>query len=456
MLPKTEKILIVDDNKYIRYALSSLLGDAGYKPVAVTDGHQALKEVKSKKPDLVILDMRLPGMDGMKLLEELKKADSSLIVIMLTAFGDIKSAVQAMRKGAYDYVTKPFDNDEILIMIKKALESKYLSQEVEHLWKRMDERYVSDEVIGECPKIKEVFSQIDIVAPTNMTVIIEGESGTGKEIFANLIHKKSHRKDKPFIAIDCGAIPDTLMESELFGYEKGAFTGADSLKEGKIEQANEGTLFLDEITNLSDSNQVKILRVIQEKKLHRLGGKKEHVVDVRIITATNVKLSVAVKEGRFRTDLYYRLHEFFMELPTLRERKEDIPLFVEHFIKDANYELNKNVKGFSSKAMKALLDYHWPGNIRELRNIVRRAILLAKSDNITFVPIPDDSMAIENVSENINIKGDKSSLGSYTKQFEKDMILKALESAGGNKTKAAKMLKMNERTFYRKIKSLGI
>jgi DNA-binding NtrC family response regulator len=451
-----EKILIVDDNKYIRFALTSLLEDAGFKPIAVGDGYKAIKEVKTKNPSLVILDMKLPGMDGIQILEELKKIDPNIIVIMLTAFGDVKTAVQSIKVGAYDYLTKPFDNEEMVLMIKKALETKYLNQEVQQLWRKMDEQYLSRDIIGSSPAMQEILNQVKIVAPTNMTVVIQGESGTGKEVIANLIHKKSLRGEKNLVAIDCGAIPETLIESELFGYEKGAFTGADAQKEGKFEQANEGTLFLDEITNLSEGNQLKLLRVIQEKKVSRLGGKKDHNVDVRILAATNIRLAEAVKEGRFRSDLYYRLNEFHMNLPTLKDRKEDIPLFVKYFTQDANSELNKIVKSFSTKAMKTIMNYGWPGNVRELRNVIRRAVLMSQSDVVDYVPLPEENL---NLNDEINagdILKEKSSLDNYTKQFERDLIMKALQEAGGNKTKAAKILNMNERTFYRKIKNLGL
>jgi transcriptional regulator with PAS, ATPase and Fis domain len=304
--------------------------------------------------------------------------------------------------------------------------------------------------------MQDVLNQVNIVAPTNMTVVIQGESGTGKEVIANLIHKKSLRKDKPLVAIDCGAIPETLIESELFGYEKGAFTGADSQKEGKFEQANEGTLFLDEITNLSDGNQTKLLRVIQEKKVNRLGGKKDHKVDVRIVCATNTRLIDNVKEGKFRSDLYYRLNEFHINLPLLKDRKDDIPLFVKYFTQDANSELNKNVKSFSAKAMKSIMTYTWPGNVRELRNVIRRSVLMSQSEIVDYLPLPEENLELSDDIDTGEILKEKSSLDNYTKQFERDLIMKALQEAGGNKTKAAKILNMNERTFYRKIKNLGL
>ncbi len=301
------KILIVDDNKFIRYTLTTLLEDADYQCTQASDGFAAIKEVKETFYDLVILDMKLPGLSGREIFYEIKKSDPDVPVIFLTAFGDIQDAVDLMKKGAYHYVTKPFNNDEILILINKAIENRYLNKEINILRKKLDEG--SDDIIGKSPEMNSVFNQVNIVAPTDLTVVIHGESGTGKEVIANLIHQKSERKDGPFIAVDCGAIPETLIESELFGHEKGAFTGADNMKQGKFELANNGTIFLDEITNLSDPNQVKLLRVIQERKLTRLGGKTNIPINIRIIVASNIRLAEFVNKKRFRHDLYYRLNE---------------------------------------------------------------------------------------------------------------------------------------------------
>ncbi|MFZ2937698.1 MAG: sigma-54 dependent transcriptional regulator, partial [Candidatus Omnitrophota bacterium] len=305
-----ETILIVDDNQDMRFTLSNILKEEGYETITAGDGERAIKEVKHKSPNLVLLDIKLPGMDGMKILEDMKKIDKDLIIIMLTAFGDVQGAVRAMKIGAFDYITKPFDNEEIVLIIKKALQTQYLSKEVEVLRKRLGEKTAIEEVMGESPQIKQVLNQVNIIAPTNMTVILQGESGTGKELISQMIHQKSKRKDKPFIAVDCGAIPETLVESELFGYEKGAFTGADERKEGKFEQANGGTLFLDEISNLTDGIQMKLLRIIQEKKVQHLGGRKDIKIDVRIIVATKTNLSEAMRVGKFRDDLFHRLNEF--------------------------------------------------------------------------------------------------------------------------------------------------
>ena len=451
-----ETILIVDDNEDLRFTLSDIIKSEGYKVLEAGEGTKALKQIKSNSPELVLLDMRLPGMDGMKILEEIKKFDSNIIVIMLTAFGDVKGAVKAMRLGAFDYLTKPFDNEELLIIIKKALDTRNLTKEVESLRKQLDEKNLLDEVIGQSPEFSQVLKQAQIIGPTNMTVMIQGESGTGKEIICKLIHKLSLRKSQPLIAIDCGAIPDTLVESELFGHEKGAFTGADSPKQGKFEQAHGGTLFLDELTNLTEANQMKLLRVLEERKVQRLGGKKLIDVDVRIIAASNIKLFDAVQNKNFRSDLYYRLNEFHINLPLLKDRKDDIPILAKYFLDQANRELSKNVKGFTPEGARRLLNYGWPGNVRELKNIIKRAVLLCESNNITPVELGLDSITFDTSSLTQSQNEASGSLEDATKQVEKELIIKALEQTGGNKIKAAKLLKMNRKTLYRKIKNLGI
>ena len=446
-----ERVLIVDDDKDLQFNISGLLRDEGYEAIAVGDGRNAIKEVKTKFPNLVLLDIRLPGMDGMKILEEIKSIDKDLIVIMLTAYADVKQAVKAMKLGAFDYITKPFDNEEFVLVIKKALRTQYLSKEVEVLRKRLGERTSILEVMGESPAIKKVLQQVDIIAPTNMTVILQGASGTGKELIAQMLHQKSLRKDKPFVAVDCGAIPETLVESELFGYEKGAFTGADEPKAGKFEQANGGTLLLDEITNLSDSMQVKFLRVIEARKLQHLGGRRDIKIDIRIIVATNTNLTDVVRAGRFRDDLYHRLNEFCISLPLLRERSQDIPILAKYFLDEANTELNKRIKGFSSDAMKFLLNYSWPGNVRELKNLIKRATLLTDEDYI-----PKENLSTNSSTAEMVIENPSTSFKDKTKEFEKELIQEALEKSGGNKIKAARLLEMNRMSFYRKMKDLGL
>ena len=452
-----ERILVVDDDKDLRFNLSSILKDEGYNVLAVEDGREALKAVQRNCPNLVLLDIRLPGMDGMKILEKLKRIYKDLIIIMLTAYSDVKDAVKAMKLGAFDYVTKPFDNVELILIVKNSLQTQYLSREIEELRRKLGEKKPIEETMGDSPQIKQVLKQVEIIARTDMTVIIQGASGTGKELIAQLIYQKSLRKDKPFVAIDCGAIPETLVESELFGYERGAFTGAEERRKGKFEQANAGTLLLDEITNLSEAVQMKLLRVIQERRLQHLGGKRDISIDVRIIVASNVNLSEAVRAGKFRDDLYHRLNEFQIELPKLTERKEDIPILAKYFLDEANSEFNKKVNGISSEAMKFLLNYPWPGNLRELRNIIRRAVLLAESDSIEPGNFSPDNLKLYGEKMDVTQPLDKGvSFEEITKEVEKDLIKRALERSGGNKIKAAEILKMNKKTLYRKMKALQL
>jgi len=458
-----ERILVIDDDKDLRFNLSSILKDEGYDVLAVEDGREALKAVQRNCPNLALLDIRLPSMNGMEILEKLKRIDKDLIIIMLTAYAEVKDAVKAMKLGAFDYVTKPFDNEELILIIKKALHTQYLSREVEFLRKKLGQMPAIEKTMGDSSRIKQVLKQVEIIAVTNMTVILQGESGTGKELIAKMIHEKSLRKDKPFIAIDSGAIPDTLVESELFGYEKGAFTGAEERKEGKFEQANGGTLFFDEITNLPNGIQMKLLRAVQERKFQHLGGKKDMSVDVRIIVATNITLSEAVRMGEFRDDLFHRLNEFHIDLPPLRERKEDLPILIKYFLDEANRDLGKKTKGFSGEAMRFLLDYHWPGNVRELKNIIKKAVLLADSKEITLACL---SLNNGNQPTQLHLQLDTSTSkeGASLReakeksagQIEEKMIKEAMVRAGGNKTKAAKILKIDRMTLYSKIKKFQI
>jgi len=390
---------------------------------------------------------------------------------MLTAYGDIKGAVRAMKLGAFEYITKPFDNDDLLIAIKRAFQIQSLSKEVQSLRKQLGEKTTSDlivELAGESQSMKQVLKQIDIVSPTNLTVVLQGESGTGKELVARLIHNKSHRSHKAFVAIDCGAIPESLVESELFGYEKGAFTSADTIKEGKFEQANGSTLFLDEITNLPDQAQTTFLRVLQEKTLQHLGGKTNIKVDVRIIAGANINLADALKAGRFRSDLFHRLNEFPITLPPLRERIEDIPHLVNRFLEEARKEFNKDIKGFSSEGMKTLLDYRWPGNVRELKNTVKRAALLAESDNITPTCLLLDTTS-ESPSDQDSLSKKLDILAALKKglslheiarkeieNIEQSIIGQALSLTGGNKSKAAQMLGIDRMTLYARLSKHGI
>jgi two-component system response regulator AtoC len=460
-----EKVLIVEDNKDMQFLLSNILAGEGYGTVCVGDGSRALKEFVRFGPDLVLLDMKLPGLDGMQVLEAIRKGDEEALIIMLTAYGDVKDAVKAIKLGAYDYITKPFDNEELLLTIKRAMAARRLSREVVTLRRQLREKgadAIIEDLVGESQKVRQVLERVAVVAPTNVTVVLHGESGTGKELIAHLVHQKSSRSDKPFVAIDCGAIPDTLVESELFGYEKGAFTGAESRKEGKFEVTNGGTLFLDEITNLPDAAQAKLLRVIQEKKVQRLGGKKDTRIDVRIVAATNVDLFEAVSRGRFRRDLYYRLNEFPIFLPPLRERREDIPALARRFLAEALLEFDRPGKDFSVEAMRDLLEYAWPGNVRELKNMVRKAALLAESDrimpeHISIRSTGENDFPLRREVEQVEKGTSLRSVGRKAlKKIERDVIVRALDEAGGNKTKAAKTLKIDRTTLYAKLKEYGI
>ena len=452
-----ETMLIVDDDEDFRFNLSAILRDAEYEVRTASNGRQALKEVARCAPSVTLLDFKLPDMDGMKVLEAIRKIDQSLLTIMITAHGDVKGAVRAMKMGAFDYVAKPFDDEELILIIKRALESRNLSQEVKRLRRRLGEGQGADDFMGTSPRIQQILKQIDTIALTNLTVIIQGASGTGKELIARRIHHLSQRRDQPFVAVDCGALPETLMESEFFGYEKGAFTGADGRKEGRFEQANGGTLFLDEITNLSDAIQAKLLRVVQERKLRHLGGQKEISIDVRILVASNILLSERVCQGRFRNDLYHRLNEFQMEVPRLAERKEDIPIFAKYFLKEANSEFLKDVKGFSPEAMRCILNYDWPGNVRELKNAIRRGALLAESETIELDHLSlNPSLPTRAALEDAKLPGNRASFEEMTRHFQKDVIKEALKKAEGKKMKAAELLGLNKKTLYRKIQSLNI
>uniref|UniRef100_A0A0A8KXR2 Transcriptional regulatory protein ZraR n=1 Tax=wastewater metagenome TaxID=527639 RepID=A0A0A8KXR2_9ZZZZ len=436
-------ILIVDDNKDMQFNLTSILEDEHYSVECAGDGREAIDKVKEFEPDIVLLDIRLPEIDGLKVLEEIKYFKKEIQVIMLTAFGDIKSAVKSMRLGAFDYVTKPFDTEELLLIISKALESLNLNKEVISLRERLTQKNVLDKVIGESESFKKVLEEIKIVAPTNMTVVIQGDSGTGKEGIAMLINEMSSRRDKPLVAIDCGAIPDSLVESELFGHEKGAFTGADKTKMGKFEEANFGTLYFDELTNLSMANQMKLFRVLQERKFQRVGGNKTIEVDVRIIVASSKKLLDCVSEGTFRKELYYRLIEFQINLPTLKERKDDIPLLAESFLRQSAADFNRTVSGFSDEAMNILMNYDWPGNIRELKNTIRRSVLTARNSIIH-----SNEIHIESIS---GVESKKIDFLNSSEEEQKEILISTLQKNHGNKIKTAEILGINRKTLYRKL-----
>ncbi|MCF7919935.1 MAG: sigma-54 dependent transcriptional regulator [Candidatus Cloacimonetes bacterium] len=462
-------VLIVDDDPDLQQTLVRILEHEGYLTITTGNGNIALKKIQANMADVVILDFKLPGLDGISILENLKQYNPEIMtpVIMLTAFGDIKNAIKAMKLGAYDYITKPFDNDELILTIKKALRIRYLEKEVITLRNKLNEHKVEEKEIGSSPAIRKILKQVELIAPTNMNVIIQGKSGTGKEVFAHLIYRKSLRVKKSFIAIDCGAIPDNLVESELFGYEKGAFTGANQQKKGKFEIADQGTLLLDEITNLSTGAQAKLLRAIEESEITPLGGKNPIPFDVRIISTANIDILEAVEQGEFREDLYQRLNEFTIKLPLLKDRREDIPTLAQNFLEKSNINLHKNISGFSPQAMKLLLAYEWYGNIREMKHAIKRAVLLEQSDSITaevldFLEIRTDpnkdTLPLQNIISDIIVDGStlKDIENDIISNTEKTVISEILRETGNNKSKAAKLLGIDRNTLYNKIKNLNI
>ncbi len=441
---KQQHILIVDDEVSIRNQLSSFLESKGFMTDTAANGKDALNMIREKLYDVALLDFRLPDMDGIELLKKLKILSSATEAIIITGYSDVRIAVNAMRSGAYEYVTKPLYVDEILMTIKSALNR--------HLEKKPDDSTI---VFGNSRHTARVLQRVNLVAPTKMAVIISGETGTGKEYIARAIHQKSKRSKNPLVAVDCGALPENLAGSELFGHMKGAFTGALKDKKGSFEMANEGTLFLDEIGNLTYENQMKLLRVLQEQKVKRIGSQKQTPVDVRVIAATNENLEIMVSEGDFREDLFHRINEFDIDLLPLRERKEDIKIYLEHFLKQANEQLEKHVRLRDPDVVKRLTGYEWPGNLRELKNVVKKAVLLAQQGELTMECLPEAITGLlvhHSVSAEAKKKKKVTSLKAVTEQAEKNAILEALEQTGYNKTEAARVLKVNRKTLYNKMR----
>ena len=451
-------ILVIDDERSMREFLSIMLGKEGYRAIAIDNGNDALEFISKNKYDLIITDIKMPKMSGIDILRESMALHPNTPVIMITAFASTEVAVEAMKLGAYDYITKPFNVDEIKIIIKNAIEKKSLFDENISLREELKGRYQFSNIVGKSDKIQKVFELIMKVANSRSTVLITGESGTGKELVARAIHHNSDRKDKPFVSISCGAIPETLLESELFGHQKGAFTGADSDKKGLFEVADGGTFFLDEVSEAPPSIQAKLLRVLQEKEFKRVGGVKDIKVDVRVIAATNKNLHKLIEEGKFREDLYYRLNVIPIELPPLRERKEDIPLLINHFINKYNFTNKKNIKGMTLKAMEMLERYIWRGNIRELENVIERAVTLETNDNIQADSLSDEirNYRGEHLKTISEIPSEGVNLEDYITKIEKDIILSALEKTGWVKKKAAELLNMSFRSFRYKLQKYDI
>jgi DNA-binding NtrC family response regulator len=450
------KILVVEDNKDMQFILKNILEAENYAFISAGNGQRAILEAERLKPDLVLLDMRLPGMNGLAVLQQLQKIYPGLLVIMMTAYAEVKDAVAAMKIGAYDYITKPFDNDELLLIIQKALKTESLTREVDCLRRKLNEKESKSLFLGNSEDIKKVLEKVDLIAPTKMSVILQGKSGTGKEVIARLIHKKSERRDKPFVAVDCGAIPATLIESELFGYEAGAFTGADKKKNGKFKEADGGTMLLDEITNLSTEGQAKLLRALEERKILPIGAKKLINIDVRIIVTSNLDFSSTIKKGEFRDDLFHRLNEFQITLPELKSRKQDILLLAEHFLFEANVELDKSIKGFAPEVAEKLCDYHWPGNVRELKHLIKRAALMTSGSLVEMDAMAFEEQKAEDNKRLLTALDQGKSFNSIILETEKEIISQALKLTNGNKSQTAKLLNLNRKTLYRKLEIFGL
>lgn len=450
----TAHILIVDDEESMREVLEILFSAEGYVVDVATDGLHALEKLRHQAYDLILTDMRMPGADGLQLLEQVKQLHPETLVILMTAYSTTTKAVEAMKLGAYDYIAKPFNNEDIRLTIKKALEFSSLRHENQHLRTQLDRRNSFDRLVGKSAAMQQLFTLIEKIAPTTASVLIGGESGTGKELVAKAIHQNSLRSKGAFVPLNCGAVPENLLENELFGHEKGAFTGADQRKEGLFDLAHGGTLFLDEIAELPLAMQVKLLRVLQEKEVRPVGGRDSHSVDVRVIAATNRDLDAMTQAGEFRQDLFYRLNVVHLHIPPLRERREDIPLLAEALCQMLAPERMVRI---SPPMMRALLDYPWPGNVRELENVLERSIILSESDILDHNSLPpafthgDTPTASE-----VYLPEDGLDLEAYIRDIEIQLLTQALERSNGIKKKAAQLLHLSFRSLRYRLDKLGL
>jgi two-component system response regulator PilR (NtrC family) len=454
-----DKILVADDEQSMREFLDIMLKKEGYKVSLASNGEEVLKLTEKDIFDLVLMDIRMPKLDGISALKKIKAISPETIVIMITAYASADTAIKAMKEGAYDYITKPFKVEEIKLIIKNALEKKNLQKENIFLKQVVRDRYHFENIIGQSSKMLALYDLLEKVAPTKTNILITGESGTGKELAAKAIHFNSPRKEKPFVTLNCGAIPEPLIESELFGHMKGAFTDAIATKKGLFEVADEGTIFLDEISELPLLMQVKLLRVLQDKEFKRVGGTEDIRVDVRIISATNKDLEEAVREKRFREDLFYRLNVIQIKLPRLRERREDIPLLTDHFLKKYSEELNKNISRISSEALRILLNYEFPGNVRELQNIIERAVALETTQELTTQNLSsylDEQIPLKKGPVDLEIPNEGIDLEKVVGDLERTLLLKALDKTKGIKKKAAELLHINFRSMRYRLEKYGL
>ena len=455
-------ILVVDDEAEIRKILSGILEKEGFSVISVPDGQKAMEKICFDTPDVVLLDVRMPGLNGMEVLKKIKALDDNLPVVLVTAYADTHQAVEAMKEGAYDYLAKPFDNNEVVWITRRALAEGKLRRNLKSIKDRYNGNFSLIDGMGPSDKIARLAVDVHRVAKSDFSVIIMGETGSGKELVARAIHGDSARAEAPFVAVDCGAIPENLLESELFGHEKGSFTGADRQTAGKFESAHGGALFLDEIGNMPLGSQAKVLRVIQDRKLYRVGGNKPVPVDIRLIVAANQDLLEMAENGAFRKDLYYRLSEFTIRVPALRERKEDIPYLAKRFLDLANIELNKLITGFTDAAVETLMSYDWPGNVRQLRSVIRRATLVAR-DEITEKDLSISRTGVPGLAFSPKVQGipwENASLSEIVQQsvlaVEKEVLKEVLRFTGGNKAKAARLLQVDYKTVHTKVKKFGI
>jgi two-component system response regulator AtoC len=451
----TNRILLIDDEENFRHMLSVILKKRGYDVETASNGIDGLKKIDTVSYDTVLCDIRMPQMDGLEFLKEAQKAGCESTIIMMSAYGTLDTAIEAMKLGAYDYISKPFKPDEIVLTLKKAEERERLRRENLFLKKEVQKEYSFENIISKNERMRQIFDTIRKVAKYKSTILIEGESGTGKELVAKAIHFNSDRSNNPFIPVNCGAIPENLLESELFGHTKGSFTNAVRTKKGLFEEADGGTMFLDEIGELPLQLQVKLLRVLQDGEIRRIGDSRSIRIDVRIIAASIKDLDKEVRESKFRDDLFYRLNVLPMKIPPLKERKEDIPLLVDHFIHKYGRELSKPIEGIIPEALNCLLNYSWNGNVRELENVIERAIVLTESNRIQVENLPPQ---IQNPKEEsrLSLLNDELSIKKASRYLEIDLIKKALHKTKGNHTHAAKLLEISHRALLYKIKDYGI
>jgi two-component system response regulator HydG len=447
------KILVADDESSHRQMIEAVLAAEGYEVTQAEDGQAAISAVADRFYDLVIMDVRMPNVDGIQALQKIKQISPDIPVILMTAYASVGSAVEGLKADAYDYLIKPLDIEELKILVAKALRHHQLEQENIYLKERLNDRFDFSNIIGRSPSMIRLFETVALVAPSEATVLIVGQSGTGKELIANAIHQNSPRKNQPFIKVNCAALPETLLESELFGHEKGSFTGAIARKQGRFQLAHKSSIFLDEIAEMAPATQAKILRVLQEREFEPVGSAQTMKVDTRVITATNKNLEEEIREGRFREDLYYRLNVVTVDVPPLHQRREDIPLLADFFLKQYADKNRRLIKGFTPRATDLLMRYDWPGNVRELENVIERAVIMARGEMITPLEFPND---LQNLDGELKESRIDLTPGRSLKEVEKVMILRTLEEAGGNRTHAARILGISRRTLQLKLKEYGI